>query len=245
MLRYARVDALCLVRSFYFLVFSVGFAAGFYLMFTVVVRDVLSSSPEFARNYMVAMSVSGAFFGALNGGGIRLGAERGDGWTRQILLTPLSGPSYLGAKAITAWLLTLPAVIVTFLLGALVNNVTLAPSRWLAAIVVIWLASLVFVAAGLAVGLLVTGEAAQFTALAVFFPLAMLGGLWFPIDSLPQLLRQIAGFLPTRAVYQLAEFAINNGTGSAIQPVLVLTAWTAALTALILSRSRPAVLVRV
>jgi ABC-2 type transport system permease protein len=245
MLRYARVDALCLVRSFYFLVFSVGFAAGFYLMFTVVVRDVLSSSPEFARNYMVAMSVSGAFFGALNGGGIRLGAERGDGWTRQILLTPLSGPAYLGAKAITAWLLTLPAVIVTFLLGALVNDVTLAPTRWLAAIVVIWLASLVFVAAGLAVGLLATGEAAQFTALAVFFPLAMLGGLWFPIDSLPQLLGQIAGFLPTRAVYQLAELVVGNGTGSPLRPALVLSVWTGGLAALVLSRSRPAVLVRV
>ncbi|HEV8561855.1 MAG TPA: ABC transporter permease [Actinophytocola sp.] len=245
MLRYARVDALCLVRSFYFLVFSVGFAAGFYLMFTVVVRDVLSSSPEFARNYMLAMSVSGAFFGALNGGGIRLGAERGDGWTRQVLLTPLSGPSYLGAKAITAWLLTLPAVLVTFLLGALVNNVTLPPTHWLAAIATIWFASLTFVATGLAIGLLATGEAAQFAALAVFFPLAMLGGLWFPIDSLPQLLRHIADFLPTRAVYQLAEFAINNGTGSAIKPLLVLTVWTAALTTLVLSRSRPAVLVRV
>jgi ABC-2 type transport system permease protein len=245
MLRYARIDALCLVRSIYFLVFSVGFAAGFYLMFTVVVRDVLSSSPEFARNYMVAMSVSGAFFGALNGGGIRLGAERGDGWTRQILLTPLSGPSYLGAKAITAWLLTLPAVIVTFLLGALVNDVTLAPARWLAAIAVIWLASLVFVAAGLAVGLLVTGEAAQFTALAVFFPLAMLGGLWFPIDSLPQLLRQVAGLLPTRAVYQLAELVVGNGTGSPLRPVLVLAVWTGGLAALVLSRSRPAVLARV
>ena len=245
MLRYARVDALCLVRSFYFLVFSVGFAAGFYLMFTVVVRDVLSRSPEFARNYMVAMSVSGAFFGALNGGGIRLGAERGDGWTRQILLTPLSGPSYLGAKAITAWLLTLPAVIVTFLLGALVNGVTLPPGRWLTAIGVIWLAGLVFVAAGLAVGLLATGEAAQFVALGVFFPFAMLGGLWFPIDSLPRILRQIADFLPTRAVYQLAEFAINNGTGSPVRPILVLTVWTGALTALVLSRSRPAVLVRV
>jgi ABC-2 type transport system permease protein len=45
MLRYARMDALCLVRSLYFLVFSVAFSAGFYVMFTVVVRDALSSSP--------------------------------------------------------------------------------------------------------------------------------------------------------------------------------------------------------
>jgi ABC-2 type transport system permease protein len=111
--------------------------------------------------------------------------------------------------------------------------------------VVIWVGSLVFVAAGLAVGLVAAGETAQFVALAVFFPLAMLGGLWFPIDAFPLVLRQIAEFLPTRALYRLAELAIGDGTGSAVGPVLVLAGWTAALGALVLTRSRPAVLVRV
>jgi ABC-2 type transport system permease protein len=76
MLRYARLDALALVRSGYFLVFSVAFSAGFYLMFTVLVKQDWSSTPEFGSNYMIAMSISGAFFGALNGAGIRLGTNR-------------------------------------------------------------------------------------------------------------------------------------------------------------------------
>nr|WP_225956103.1 ABC transporter permease [Amycolatopsis lexingtonensis] len=244
-MRYARTDALCLVRSVYFLVFSVVFSAAFYLMFTVVVRDALSSSPGFARDYMLAMSVSGAFFGALNGAGIRLGMERGDGWSRQVLLTPLTSRSYLAAKAITAWLLTLPAMACVFLIGAMVNDVSLAPVRWLAAAGTLWLASLVFVAAGLVVGLLAAGEKAQFLALAVFFPLAMLGGLWFPIDSFPGVLKAIADYLPTRAIYQLVELASGAVSGSPATPLLVLALWLAALSALALSRSRPATLLAV
>jgi ABC-2 type transport system permease protein len=243
MLRYARTDALCLVRSVYFLVFSVAFSAVFYLMFTVVVRDALSTSPGFARDYMLAMSVSGAFFGALNGAGIRLGMERGDGWSRQILLTPLTSRGYLGAKAITAWLLTLPAMVCVFLIGALVNGVSLSAPRWLAAAGTLWLASIVFVAAGLLVGLLAAGEKAQFLALAIFFPLAMLGGLWFPIDSFPQALKTIADYLPTRAMYQLVELTSGAATGSAATPLLVLALWLAALSSLVLARSRPTVLI--
>jgi hypothetical protein len=163
---------------------------------------------------MIAMAISGAFFGALIGGGIRLGMERGDGWTRQVLLTPLSGPGYLGAKAITAWLLTLPAVVVVFLLGGLVNGVSIPALRWIAVALVIWVSGLVFVAAGLAIGLVAAGESAQFVALAVFFPLAMLGGLWFPIDSFPSGLREVAEFLPTRALYRLADqVAAGAGAG--------------------------------
>lgn len=244
MLRYTRLDALSLVRSAYFLVFSVAFSAGFYVMFTVVVSDALSTSPSFARDYMVAMSVSGAFFGALNAGGIRLGMERGDGWTRQVLLTPLSGSAYLGAKALSAWVLTLPAVVVVFLLGGLLNGVSMSPVRWAGTVLVLWLGSLVFVMTGIAVGLVAAGERTQFVALAVFFPFAMLGGLWFPIDSFPQTLRQIVDYLPTRALYQLADSVAGGAPVIHTRPILVLVCWTAALAALVLSRSRPAVLVR-
>lgn len=244
MLRYTRLDALSLVRSAYFLVFSVAFSAGFYIMFTVVVSDALSNSPSFARDYMVAMSVSGAFFGALNAGGIRLGMERGDGWTRQVLLTPLSGSAYLGSKALSAWVLTLPAVVVVFLLGGLVNGVSMTPARWVGTVLVLWLGSLAFVMTGVAVGLVAAGERTQFVALAVFFPFAMLGGLWFPIDSFPQALRQTVDYLPTRALYQLADSVAGGAPTIHTKPILVLVGWTVALAALVLSRSRPAVLVR-
>ncbi len=246
MLRYAKLDTLCLIRSLYFLTFSVLFSAGFYLMFTVVAQDAISDSPHFARDYMLSMSVSGAFFGALSGAGIRLGTERGEGWARQVLLTPLSGPAYLGAKALTAWLATLPAVVVVFALGALANDVSMPAADWLAALGVIWGASFVFVLAGLAVGLVAVGESTQYISLGVFFPLAMLGGLWFPLDDFPSVLRHAADFLPTRSLDQLATLVTPGGDGTPLlRPVLVLVCWGAALTAVILTRSRAAVLAHV
>ncbi|MET7358972.1 ABC transporter permease [Streptomyces sp. NPDC005562] len=246
MLRYAKLDTLCLIRSGYFLTFSVLFSAGFYLMFTVVASDAISDSPHFARDYMLSMSVSGAFFGALNGAGIRLGAERGEGWARQILLTPLSARAYLGAKALTAWLATLPATVVVFALGALVNDVSMPAADWLAALAVIWGASLVFVVAGLAVGLVAVGEAAQFTCLGVFFPLALLGGLWFPLDDFPAGLRRAADYLPTRCLDQLAALVTPGGPDPPpLRPLLVLAGWGVVLGGVVLARSKAAVLARV
>ncbi|CAL9535676.1 ABC transporter permease [Streptomyces sp. enrichment culture] len=246
MLRYAKLDTLCLIRSAYFLTFSVLFSAGFYVMFTVVAKDAVSDSPLFARDYMLSMSVSGAFFGALSGAGIRLGTERGEGWARQVLLTPLSGPAYLGAKALTAWLATLPAAVVVFALGAFANDVSMPAADWIAALAVIWGASLVFVLAGLAVGLVAAGESAQYISLGVFFPLAMLGGLWFPLDDFPPVLRRAADFLPTHALDELAVLVTPGGGGAPVlRPVLVLVCWGAALTTVVLARSRAAVLARV
>ncbi|MFH9131983.1 ABC transporter permease [Streptomyces griseoaurantiacus] len=246
MLRYAKLDTLCLIRSAYFLTFSVLFSAGFYVMFTMVAQDAISDSPLFARDYMLSMSVSGAFFGALNGAGIRLGTERGEGWARQVLLTPLSGAAYLAAKALTAWLATLPAAVVVFALGAFANDVSMPAADWIAALAVIWGAGLVFVLAGLVVGLVAVGESAQYISLGVFFPLAMLGGLWFPLDDFPSALRHLADYLPTRALDQLATLVTPNaGDGPVLRPVLVLVCWGVALAGVVLSRSRAVVLARV
>jgi len=231
-LRYALTDTLCLVRSLYFLIFSVAFSAGFYLMFTTV-ADQGNGDPGYPTAYMVAMAVSGAFFGALNGAGIRLGLERGDGWTRQVLLTPLTPVRYLGAKAITAWLATLPAILVVFALGATVNGVSLPNARWLAVIGICWLGSVVFVAIGVLVGVVATGEVVQFVALAIFFPFAMIGGLWFPTDTFPAGLRSLGAALPTAAIRELAT-AVATGQPAPLgdgRPVVVLGAWAVLATA--------------
>jgi ABC-2 type transport system permease protein len=245
MRKYIQLDVVSLVRSGYFLVFSVVFSSGFYVMFTKLFRqqDWVAAAHQFAADYMVSMGISGALFGALIGGGIRLGAERGDGWARQVILTPLSPRRYVTAKLVSAWLLALPAVIVVFLLGLVVNNVDLGVGAWFAAAGVLWAGSLCFATIGVAIGLLVAGEATQFACLGVFFPLAMLGGLWFPITTFPDTLQKIIAYLPTRALTQIGQ-SIVDGTTAGTEPFVVIASWTVAAVIVAATRLRPSVLVR-
>ncbi|ETK35247.1 ABC transporter permease [Microbispora sp. ATCC PTA-5024] len=239
MTHYIRLDVVSMVRSGYFLVFSVLFSAGFYVMFTKLFSvSGWTSTPGFAATYMVALAVSGAFYAALTGGGIRLGEERGSGWARQLTLTPLSPRRYVLGKLVSAWLLALPALAAIFALGALLNQVRMPAATWALVLAATWGGSLCFAVAGVAVGLLVAGEATQFACLGVFFPLAVLGGLWFPTSAFPQALRRIGEYLPTGALYRLGLTA-ENGSGPVATPLLVLACWTALALLVALVRLRP------
>ncbi|MEZ0074786.1 ABC transporter permease [Planotetraspora sp. GP83] len=239
MTRYIRLDVISMVRSGYFIVFSVLFSAGFYVMFTKLFTVAgWTSVPGFAVTYMVALAVSGAFYAALTGGGIRLGEERGSGWARQLTLTPLSPRRYVLGKLVAAWLLALPALVAIFILGVALNQVAMPLGNWALLVAATWGGSLCFAVFGVAVGLLVAGEATQFACLGVFFPLAILGGLWFPTSAFPETLRRITDYLPTSALYRLGVTAVH-GSGSVATPILVLACWTALAGMVALAWLRP------
>ncbi|GII60433.1 ABC transporter [Sphaerisporangium krabiense] len=239
MARYIRLDVVSMVRSGYFLVFSVLFSAGFYVMFTKLFTvQGWTSASGFAATYMVSLGVSGAFYAALTGGGIRLGEERGSGWARQLTLTPLSPRRYVFGKLVAAWLLALPALAAIFLLAVLLNRVTMPPANWALTLAATWGGSLCFAVFGVAIGLLVAGEATQFACLGVFFPMAILGGLWFPTSAFPEAVRRVVEYLPTSALYRLGISA-EQGSGPVAVPLLVLACWTALAGMAALARLRP------
>ncbi|MBX6386940.1 MAG: ABC transporter permease [Microbispora sp.] len=239
MTHYIRLDVVSMVRSGYFLVFSVLFSAGFYVMFTKLFTvSGWTSAPGFAATYMIALAVSGAFYAALTGGGIRLGEERGSGWARQLTLTPLSPRRYVLGKLVSAWLLALPALAAIFILGVLLNQVRMPVGRWALLLAATWGGSACFAVFGVAIGLLVAGEATQFACLGVFFPMAILGGLWFPTSAFPETIRQLGDYLPTGALYRLG-IAAEQGSGPVATPLLVLACWTALALLAALARLRP------
>jgi ABC-2 type transport system permease protein len=74
---------------------------------------------------------------------------------------------------------------------------------WLQLLAVLLLGSLPFALLGLAVGFASSGRAAPAILNALFLPMAIAGGLWMPIDQLPDFIQQVAPWLPTYHVSQL------------------------------------------
>ncbi|MBE4741011.1 MULTISPECIES: ABC transporter permease [Streptomyces] len=154
---------------------------------------------------MVSMASFGALTAVLMGNSERIAKERESGWVRQLRLTTLPGRGYVLAKTASAAVVSLPAIVVVFVVAAVVKDVRLDAWQWLALTGAIWAGSLVFAALGVALGYLASGDAVRPITMIVYFGLSMLGGLWMPTTTFPDWLQSVARWVPTHAYAALGQ----------------------------------------
>ncbi|MFB7459320.1 MULTISPECIES: ABC transporter permease [unclassified Streptomyces] len=154
---------------------------------------------------MVSMASFGALTAVLMGNSERIAKERESGWVRQLRLTSLPGRGYVLAKTAGAAVVSLPSIVVVFVVAAAVKQVRLEAWQWLALTGAIWAGSLVFAALGVAIGYLASGDAVRPITMIIYFGLSMLGGLWMPSTTFPRWLQNIAEWLPTHAYAALGR----------------------------------------
>ncbi|MEE1833407.1 ABC transporter permease [Streptomyces sp. SP17KL33] len=154
---------------------------------------------------MVSMASFGALTAVLMGNSERIAKERESGWVRQLRLTTLPGRGYVLAKTASAAVVSLPAIVIVFVVAAVVKDVRLEAWQWLALTGAIWAGSLVFAALGVAIGYLASGDAVRPITMITYFGLSMLGGLWMPTTTFPEWLQDIAKWVPTHAYASLGQ----------------------------------------
>jgi ABC-2 type transport system permease protein len=175
--------------------------------------------------FMVSMCAWAAIAAASNAGGARLAAERANGWTRYLRLTPLPSWAYAVGKVLTAAALALIAALALSLIAGVAARPQLPASAWAAMILACWLGSLPFAALGILIGLAAGSSIAQPAMVATMLVLNVLGGLLWPLPVFPGWLQGIAKVLPT---YRLADLGRAAVTGRALNPadMAFLVAWT-------------------
>jgi ABC-2 type transport system permease protein len=220
------------LRAGRFLIFTVAFPI---LMF-VFLSGVYGGDAQARTALMVNMITWGAFAAALFAGA-RVAIERDAGWQRQLRLTPLTGRGYLVGKAIVGMVVAIPAVVLVSLVGALGEGVRLDPGQWLHIVLGVWLAAIPFALLGLLLGQYGTADSMQSITGVLMMVLAMFGGLWVPLNALPDLFSGIAKVLPSYWMNQVGSTAIGSGE-SLMTCVLVLGAWSVVLAALVIRRYR-------
>ncbi|AIJ13537.1 ABC transporter permease [Streptomyces violaceoruber] len=196
------------LRNRKFLFFSVIYPSALFLLIAGsadATSEVDGTGLTLPTFFMVSMASFGALTAVLMGNSERIAKERESGWVRQLRLTALPGRGYVLAKTASAAVVSLPSVVVVFVVAAAVKDVRLHAWQWLALTGVIWAGSLVFAALGVAIGYLATGDAVRPITMIVYFGLSMLGGLWMPTTTFPQWLRDVAEWLPTHAYAALGQ----------------------------------------
>ncbi|MFC4147654.1 ABC transporter permease [Micromonospora mangrovi] len=203
------------------LVFVVAMPALFFLAFGLPWRDKPAGARTFAV-IMIGMAVYGAMV-ATTACGAAVAVERGQGWSRQLRLTPLRPAAYVAVKVATAMVLGLVAVLVEYALGAAVG-VRMPLLTWLESGLAAWLCSLVFAAFGLFVGFLLPAENVMQILGPLLALLALGGGLFLPLDLLPHAVQVVAAWTPAYGVGVLARAPLTGGPVGVA--ALAVAAWT-------------------
>jgi len=232
-LRFLAIELKRRFRNYRTLVFTIVFPVAMYLLVGYPQRNVplIDDQPiaagglSVAAYLMVSMAVYGAMMSA-TASGAAVAVERALGWSRQLRLTPLSPVAAVATKVVAGMLFGLVAIVATYLGGA-VTGVHMSASQWIVSALVAWLlGAAVFTALGLMMGYLVPGEnAMQLTSLVIVF-LAFIGGLFYPVDMMPQVLQDVAAWTPVYGIGVLSRAPLT-GEGFDLGALLNVLLWLA------------------
>ncbi len=211
-----RIEIMRRVRNRRTLAFTLIMPIALFLLIGLSYRDAaLTGTPvskgglSVAAYILISMAVYGAMVASTSAGGA-VAVERATGWSRQLRLTPLNPVAYIAIKVLSSLVLGLIAVLGTFAAG-IITGIRMPIHVWVLSGLAAWLGSLVFTSLGLFIGYLVPSENVMQFLGPILAILALFGGLFTPLNGLPQVFQDIARWTP---VYGLGEIARAPLTGA-------------------------------
>lgn len=156
--------------------------------------------------------------------------ERAKGIYRRLSVTPVKKQTILGAQLFNRYLLVVAQTVLLLLVGLLVFQVNII-GNWLLLFGLLTLGALCFLSIGLALtGLIKTPGSANAVTMIAFFFLMFMGGIFFPVDIMPEFLSYIANLLPSTHLNDaLREVAISGQSLEGIWlEIGVIAFWTIA-----------------
>jgi ABC-2 type transport system permease protein len=226
-LAYTRFELKRTFRNHRLLLFSLGFPV---VLFFVIAApngdesDFAGSGISMPLYFMVGMASFGAMV-ALISSGARIAAERTDGWTRQLRITPLSPAAYFRAKLVTGYAMASSTIALLYASGALVG-VRVDGGRWLVMTALILVGLLPFAALGVLLGHLLTADTIGAASGGVVSLLTLVSGTWVPLDD--GVIQDLAQFLPSYWLAQASRVSLG-GEAWGVLGWSVIAGWTLAL----------------
>lgn len=191
-----KIEILRTFRNKLFIFFSLLMPVMFYYIFTNVIQ-VPQNGDAWKAHYLISMATFSIVGTALFSFGVRISQEKGQGWTHLLKITPLPEGAYITAKIIAQTVVNAFSILVIFIAGILINHVELTVGQWIGAGLWLLLGVTPFLALGTVIGSIKKADAAAGLANILNMSLAVIGGLWMPIEVFPKILRSIGEWIPT------------------------------------------------
>jgi ABC-2 type transport system permease protein len=204
-----RAELLRFLRSPILSVFTLALPVVFYLFFGIS-NSRYSIAGVSGGAYLLASFATYAVANVmLSTFGMGVALDRGRRMDALMRATPLPPAVFMASRVVVAVLFGLVSLAAVSVFAVLTGGVRMAPGTWVAFVGWLLVGSLPFLALGLAIGYLVSANAAPAVVNLVALPLYFASGIFMPISQLPHFIGQIAPYLPTYRLGQLAWGAIG------------------------------------
>ena len=182
----------------------------------------------------IQMAGYGGMMAAL-GQAFNIVTERSLGWNRQLRVTPLSGTGYLVSKVVSALAVSIVSIVLLILVSVLVLGAKLSLLGWSMATLGLWAGVIPFALIAVLIGQFAKPSYAQPLFMVVFLGMAILGGLWIPLQIMPDWVSNVAQIVPSYWLNRLGQMGASV-SGNVLEPILILLAWTVVLAGFIIWR---------
>jgi ABC-2 type transport system permease protein len=215
------------------LLFSLGFPLMFYAVFGLIFNRGASNGNVYGLRYIALYGAFSTITSALYGFGVGVATERGQGWMLLKRASPMPPEAYFIAKLAVSLLAAAAIIMSLTTLGVSAFGVRVAPLPWLEMTAVLVFGLAPFCALGLAIGFWAGPNSSIAVVNLLSMPMAIVSGLWIPLEVMPGFVQTAARFLPPYHYSQLALRALGQSTlGSVSGHVLVLAGFLALCLAL-------------
>jgi len=216
-----KAETIRMLRNPYYIFWSLLMPIIFYIIYTRVFNSGMENQNEWNAHFLMSMAAFSVMGSSIMTMGIRLVQERSQGWTNYIRVTPLSGLTYFLAKMIGQSLVHSFSIIVIYAAGMLINDVSLSVSEWVLSAGWILLASMPFLALGTLIGLMNKVETASGISNILYLALAITGGMWMPMEMLPDTIQKVGSLLPAFH-FGNGAWQIIGGNSPELKNILIL-----------------------
>jgi ABC-2 type transport system permease protein len=220
---YIKLEVRRTLRDPGYVIFGSGMPVLMYLLFTNVGAGSDPDGADWKTLSMVGMAAYGALGAALSTG-TGIAEDKSLGWLRQLRITPMLPRQVVLGRAISGSVTVLPALLAVLAAGGLINGVRLPVWQWAALAVLLWVGALPFTLLGIGNGYRLSAQTTGSVNVGCLMGLAVIGGLWFPLDAFPGWLRSVARFTPANRFADLG-WSAAAGTAPGLGTVVVLLAW--------------------
>jgi ABC-2 type transport system permease protein len=155
---------------------------------------------------------------------------RDQGVLKRMQGTPLPRWAYVAARIGSTFLIMLAMTVIVLGLGAAVWGLTFRAGALPGLLLTLLLGTAAFTTIGIGLTRFIpNAEAAPVVVNLAVLPLTFISNIWFPIDSLPHVLKTIAGIFPIKALASSLQYVFDpryHGAGLNGADLRVLAIWT-------------------
>ena len=220
--------------------FSVLMPVAFYALFLGIFGGEGETPTEVGTTMLGTFGTFGVLAVALMNPGIGLAADRERGWLRVKRAAAVPFPVTVAAKVLASVPYAVAVMVAMTSTAAAMGRLDVTAPGVVRLVVALVLGATAFVPFALAIGSLVSSNAAAAILNAVLMPMAIASGLWMPLEQLPAWMSRLAPALPA---YHLSQLALAQLDGTAgldhIGALLATLAIGAGLFAVAYRRRRP------